>query len=671
MIYRVSLAATLILAVIAHAPTPFALDQILAHPFPENLTASKTGSAIAWTFNERGLRNIYIAEGSAFKPRRLTNYSEDDGRELADLSFSEDGRYLVFVRGGNREAKSPEVWSVTTDDAVLRRLGDGEKPVIAPRNHRVAFLRDRRLWVAPIDGSSPAQIVYVRGASEALSWSPDGEMLAFASNRDSHGFITLFTRVDQPVRYIAPSTSRDSMPVWSPDSNRLAFVRQPGQGPGSFLSPAQGGWTIWLSDLRDETAREVWRSGSRATDSLPEIEGSPNLRWGGANRLVFLSYQDGWPHLYSVPVVGGAALLLTPGPFMVDRLSLTPDGRWIIYSANAGSDREDLDRRHLFKVPVDAAQPTQLTTGRGIEWGPVITGDGRSLAFLSSTALRGSLPAIRSLDGAEARTLGDDHVPVDFPTAGLVTPESVIIRGNDGGEVHGQLFKTNATDTPRPALLFVHDGPAEQMLLGWHYSYDHAFAYALNQYLANRGFVVLSVNYRSSIGYGYAYQQATVAGGPPGYDDMLAAARYLQARSDVDPKRVGIWGASYGGYLTAVALARNSDLFAAGVDVDGSADLISHEIENLTMSVDDECTVTVSSLHWTAPALIIHGDDDGSTRFRLTEQLDRQLRGHGAPIETEVIPTDTLRHLAFKNRQTVAGGVAGYFERVLLNRMAK
>ena len=565
------------------------------------------------------------------------------------------------------------MWSITIADGILKRIGDGGSPVIAPRNHRVAFLKDGRIWVGPIDGSAPAQSVYVRGTSDALAWSPDGETLAFASNRESHGFITLFTRMEQPVRYVAPSTSRDSTPVWSPDGSRLAFTRQPGAGPASFfVFPRLEPWTIFVTDVRSGTAREVWKSGPLAIDSLPDVEGGANLRWGGSDRLVFLSTQDGWPHLYSVPATGGPALLLTPGELTVDRLSLSPDRRWIVYSANGGSDRDDLDRRHIFKVPVDASQPTQLTTGRGIEWGPVIAGDGRTLAYLSSTAFRGPLPMIQLLDGAESRALGEDLVPITFQASQQrVAPESIVIRGRDGGEVHGQLFKADGADRRRPALLFAHDGPAEQMLLGWHYSYDHAFAYALNQYLASRGFLVLSLNYRSGIGYGHAYQHVSVVGGPAGYDDILAAATYLQTRPDVDPKRVGIWGTSYGGYLTAVALARNSDVFAAGVDVEGSPDLISREIESLTVSVDDDCAITLSPLKWTARALIIHGDDDGSTRFRQNTQLDRTLLDHGAPIEIDVIPRDTPRHLIFSNWKTVATKVAGYFERVLLPQSAR
>src|ERR1051326_897446 len=81
------------------APKSFTVDQILGFPSPDNLIASPSGSSIAWTFNERGVRNIYVAEGPDFVARRVTSYSLDDGQELTQLSFSHDGKTIVFVRG--------------------------------------------------------------------------------------------------------------------------------------------------------------------------------------------------------------------------------------------------------------------------------------------------------------------------------------------------------------------------------------------------------------------------------------------------------------------------------------------------------------------------------------------------------------------------------------------
>ena len=220
-------------------------------PQPDNLIASPVGSTIAWTFNERGVRNIYVADAPDFKPRRLTPYTEDDGQELTNLSFSSDGTMLVFVRGGDHgsgrgdapnPAASPiqpkvQTWSVPVAGGAPRLLGDGDDPVIAPDGTRVAFVRDRRIWFVPIDGSEkpPEAAFSLRGTSESPSWSPDGRTLAFVSNRGDHSFIALFTP-GQAIRYLAPSTSRDTSPAWSADGRQIAFLRQPGTG-GTPRSP--------------------------------------------------------------------------------------------------------------------------------------------------------------------------------------------------------------------------------------------------------------------------------------------------------------------------------------------------------------------------------------------------------------------------------------------------
>src|SRR5208283_5973440 len=138
---------------------------------------------------------------------------------------------------------------------------------------------------------------------------------------------------------------------------------------------------------------------------------------------------------------------------------------------------------------------------------------------------------------------------------------------------HAQLFLPhNAGDGLRhPALCFFHGGSRRQMLLGFHYMYYYSNSYAMNQYLASQGYIVLAVNYRSGIGYGMKFREALNYGatGASEYNDVVGAGLYLKNRPDVDPTRIGLWGGSYGGYLTALGLARASNLFAAGVDFHG------------------------------------------------------------------------------------------------------
>lgn len=682
----------------------FTLDQIMSNPFPENLIASPSGSRVAWTFNERGVRNIYVADGPAFAARKVTSYDKDDGQELTNLSFTDDGHTIVYVRGGDHGANWPadgnlqpdpdsnpvqpkmQVWAVGVEGGAPKLLGDGDAPAIAPKTHLVAFERDRRLWIVPIDGSRPAESPFVKGESGSPVWSPDGTTLAFVSNRGDHSFIALFTDLDHPIRYVAPSTSVDSMPRWSPDGARLLFVRQPGRGGVPSLEPHPEPWALWTGDVATLTAREVWKSGTERTDSYPRIAGEMDPQWAAGDRIVFLSYADGWPHLYSVAASGGAATLLTPGTFIVEQAAMSHDGRFVLYSANAGPDRLDSDRRHIFKVPVDRAAAVALTRGADLDWTPVVTGDGRFVVYIDATAQQPPLPAVQPFDGGSARRLAADRVPADFPAAQLVTPEQVVFRASDGVEVHGQLFKPAGDSTRHAALVYVHGGPPRQMLLGWHYMAYYANDYATNQYLASRGFIVLSVNYRLGIGYGYQFHNPEKAGarGASEYLDVVAGARYLQSRPDVDATRMGIWGGSYGGFLTALALGRNSDVFATGVDIHGVHNWVRQGRGTLDLSTALEGDgITEQDVQqqerlayqsspisavatWKSPVLLIQADDDRNVDFHQTVDLKQRLLGQHVDVDELVIPDDIHDFLLWRTWRTVADATAAYLERRLL-----
>src|SRR5581483_9468838 len=376
-----------------------------------------------------------------------------------------------------------------------------------------------------------------------------------------------------------PSTDKDLSPRWSLDGKHVAFVRRLGDGgpPRPLLKQTPQPWSLWVADPTDGSGHPVWQSPDTLAGSYADVEGEVNLHWAEGDRLVFLAYLDDWPHLYSVASTGGTPLLLTPGPFMVEHISESRDHRFMIYDANTGNTKGDDDRRHVFRVPVDRAAPVALTSGESLEWQPLAASD-HVVAFVAATAQQPPSIGIVNLDGKHPATLPAGTLPSDFPVTQLLTPRPVTFKAADGTVIHGQLFEPSGTGprqtAPRPGIVFVHGGPPRQMLLGWHYMQYYSNAYAVNQYLAAHGFVVLSVNYRLGIGYGRTFQQAEHAGpaGAAEYQDVVAGARFLQMLPEVDAKRIGIWGGSYGGLLTALALARNSDIFAAGVDFHGVHD---------------------------------------------------------------------------------------------------
>jgi dipeptidyl aminopeptidase/acylaminoacyl peptidase len=682
-------------ALAAQRPAGFTMRQARSYPFPNELTAAATGSRIAWAMNETGQRNIYVAQGPDFQARRLTNYPTDDAQELTSVLLSDDGTYVVYVRGGDHGSNwddavpvnalsSPvapkvQVWSVRFDGGEPKAIGDGDEPVIAPRSDRVLFVRSGQLWSAPIDGSAPAkQLLAVRGTAGDARFAPDGSRLAFVTFRGDHSFIGVYTNDSTPIQWISPGFNRDRSPRWSPDGTRIAFVRLPGTGgaPDSVLVRRHNPWEIWTADVASGTSRKLWKAPATLRGSVPTTEGGTNLRWG-AGRVVFLSYHDGWPHLYSLAETGGEPLLLTPGSGMAEYISLSPDGQWLVFAGNMGKDALDIDRRHVVRVPVDRAAPEVMTPGAGLEWTPVVTGDGASLAFIGATAQRPPLPSVMPFKaGAAARLVAADRM-ADYPSAQLVTPRQVVFKAPDGVTVHGQLFD-RGDGGRRPAVVYVHGGPPRQMLLGWHYSDYYSNAYAVNQYLASKGFVVLSVNYRLGIGYGYEFHQPDAAGarGASEYQDVRAAAEYLRGLPQVDGSRIGIYGGSYGGYLTALALARNSDLFAAGVDIHGVHDWSVGRVP--TRDRFEEAPDFIRALEtafqsspvaaiatWRSPVFVIHADDDRNVRFNQSTDLVRRLADRGVPYETLVITDDTHHFMRFGHVVTVDSATVEFLARKL------
>lgn len=660
------------------AAQPFSLDRILDYPFPEGLTVDAKGDRIAWVINQDGVRNVWVADAPDFKPQRVTRFPDDDGQELTQLTFSPDGDTLVFVRGGDHDANwphqrapnpahstaEPEVtlWAVAAGHDVARPLTAGDAPAISSRGE-LAYIKDHQVWAMALGAGGaerPKRLFYDRGSDGGLHWSPDGRQLAFVSRRGDHAFIGVYSAGSATLQYIAPSIANDTSPRWSPDGTRLAFIRLPGAGgpPPVLLKRTRTPWSIWVADVRSGRSHAVWKSPDTLNGSFPgDTRGSANLHWADSGqRLVFVADIDGWPHLYSTGLKSGdAPLLLTPGNFMVEDVALARDGRSILYNANTGTTRGDSDRRHLFMVPVAAARPRALTSGTDSQWSPVDLESGQ-IAYLTAGAQVPPQVVLMGAPGAGHRVLQPKLLPADFPTSQLIAPRLVSFHAPDGTLIHGQLFRSPRAAAAQPGIVFVHGGPMRQMLLGWHYSSYYANSYAVNQYLATHGFTVLSVDYRLGIGHGHAFEDPPHAGaaGAAEYQDVLAGAKWLQQLPGVDPARIGIWGGSYGGYLTALALARNSDVFKAGVDMHGMSDLSRSLAAGFmasraryeqgdfeqAMRVAWQSSPDASIAKWTSPVLLIQGDDDHNVHFAQLEDLVPRLRRHHVPHSVIVFPDE-------------------------------
>jgi dipeptidyl aminopeptidase/acylaminoacyl peptidase len=664
----------------------FTIEQVLSAPFPTELTAAPAKGMFAWVFNAEGKRNVLVAEpasgGNGYSVRRLTNYSQDDGQDVGELAWTPDASAIVYVHGGDfefpkREYPNParlaagveqEVFVVPVSGGEPRKIGEGHSPAVSPKGDSVAYVFKGEIWLAKLDGSEkPEQLIHELGENSSLRWSPDGQSIAFVSARGDHDFIGVYSLGSKTVNYLDPSTDRDQEPVWSPDGSKIAFIRIPSKFSLVFAPERTGPpWSIRVADVATGKGHEIWKADPGQGSVFRGIVADNELMWGAGDRIVFPWERDGWTHLYSVPAPGGQVTLMTPGDFEVEYVALSPDRKTVVYCSN----QNDIDRRHIWKVAVDANQPQQLSTGTGIETSPVFASDSRTVAILRSGAQTPLSPAVLGSGGA-IHDLAADQIPHEFPASELVTPQQVIFSAADGMRIHGQLFlPRNVNDgKPHPAIVFFHGGSRRQMLLGWHYMLYYSNAYGLNQYFANHGYVVLSVNYRSGIGYGLDFREALNYGadGASEYNDVQGAGLYLRGRSDVDPKRIGLWGGSYGGYLTAMGLARSSDLYAAGVDMHGVHDW-NIEIRNWIPTYNPEARQDAARLAWESspiasvktwrsPVLLIQGDDDRNVQFSQMGELADALRKQGVQYQELVFPDeihDFLRHKTWVAAYTAA-----------------
>lgn len=687
----------------AWAQSPFTLEQVLSSPFPSQLVAATQGGRVAWVFDVQGVRNLWVAEGPDFAQtaRQLTHYTADDGQPIASLRLTPDGKTAVYALGTElndaQESANPESWTkgakqqlfaldVDSKDkgAAPRLLGDMGCPdegcediAISPDSVWAVWSAKKKLWLSSVDGKQQAkELASERGAAVEPKWSPDSKHIAFVSQRKGHSLIAIYDFEGGSIRYLAPSVDKDSIPRWSPDGKWILFMRTAGDEQKLPLIPVRPQpWSLWIADAVTGTGRLLWRSGEKPEDSLPRLTEDGSLNFAADGRVVFASEQDGRNHLYSI-AASGAAALLTPGDFDVEDVTLSADKKWVIYSSN----QDDVDRRHLWRVAVGGGAPPQaLTSGETMEWSPVQTGDGKSILCLGSTATSPAMPYEVTAKGREM--IAKQALPSDFPLASLVTPKQVIFQSEDGVTLHGQLFLPRNPKGKLPGLVFMHGGPRRQMMLGFHYMDYYHNAYAENQYLASRGYAVLSVNYRLGVMYGRAFREAPngIWRGAAEYKDVVAAGRYLQSLPEVDREKIGLWGGSYGGFLTAMGLARDSDLFKAGVDFHGVHDwsvflterpyfgnlaLRPPDLETaVKLAWDSSPDAYVST--WKSPVLLIHGDDDRNVPFSQTVDLVQRLRAQHVPFEHLIIPDEIHGFLRWKDWIRAYAATADFFDRTL------
>lgn len=662
--------------------------------------------AAAPDFKPRRLTSFLTDDGTDLTNVEIS----DDGSVVVFIRGSAPNREgWVANPSADPNGAERAIWAVKTAGGPAWRVTEGSNPELSPDGKWVLFTKDGQIYRAAVDKAAQTDSMsrglkpFIKewGSQSNPRWSPDGARIAFQTNRNDHSFIAVYDVKKRTVHYVAPFVDFDLSPTWSADSRHIAFIRRPGPAFGQMLQPngtAAGGAAVlqgrgapggrgfgggggggrggrgngaqaadprpglynsafedgstikvMIGDAVSGEARELWHNG-RGDRTFTGINA---ITWAG-DALLFQIEPEEWILMYSLntTVANPQPVVLTPREGMIGNESVqsqwatSMDGKWMYYSTNVG----DIDRRHIWKVPTIGGEAVQITTAE-IETYPMPLASGKQLAVMSATALRPQSVALWPTDANAPKSSEKLLYPTltkDFPMDAQVVPTNVTLTAADGMKFNNQLFvpKDIKPGEKRPAIVFVHGGPSRQMLLGYQYlSFYHVF-YAVNQWLQSQGYVVISVNYRSGIGYGKSFRQAPNTGGngKSEYQDVYAAGKYLQTRDDVDPKRVGIWGLSYGGLLTAEALARNSDLFITGVDLAG-VHLQGNSLDTASVSYKSSSISQISK--WTSPVLLLQGDDDRNVAFAQMVGLVQLLRANKIYHELTVIPDDvheTLLH---------------------------
>lgn len=653
----------------AYTPPPkrpserFTMASIIAAQFIYPPTPSGDGKGLAYITREAKVRNVYYLPLGG-QARRIASYPGDEGQDMSDATaVSRTGGAVAYVHGGrvNRQGDAPnpnsfpdmpqqQVWIVGTRDDAPRYLGPGHDPMFTPDDKYVLWRAGGNVMGAALTWKKGrllgvgAPQEFLTGTRAGLRFSPDGSKVAYEQG-DGVEIYDFATKVGVVIPH---GGDVDKGPAWSPNGGTLIYRRESAKSPDlprntcgreRYCGPreAEQPWSIWAVRVADLKPHMLWQAhagrGSvfyQLDESLSPGQMGDQMFWTANGKIVFPWEGDGWRHLYSIPAAGGDATLLTPGDGEVETAALTRDRAGIVYATNIG----ELGRRHIWRVSFDGAAPKPVTGGEQNQWSPVPLAGGK-VAYIGAGWADPPHVYVRDAVGKTV-TARFPQTPAGFPAKLLVKPQLVSFPASDGQTTHGQLFvpeKPNGC-----AIIFSHGGMLRQMLPGFHYMDAYQYLYEMNQYLASRGCVVLSVDYRSGIMYGLDYRNAPGFGyaGNSELRDFVGAAHFLTARKDVDASRgVGVFGLSWGGYMTSELLAQHSDLFKAGFDMAG--------VHYAGDAAGEKYSAIGNIDTWTSPVFLAQGDDDMNVDFNQGTTLARtlQVRRPSVELKQQVLPGQT------------------------------
>ncbi|MGQ0569245.1 MAG: prolyl oligopeptidase family serine peptidase [Armatimonadota bacterium] len=643
------------------------LDQVLAITFTSAHTWAPDGRRIGFIHDDGGRFSLRVVDAHTGV---VTEVSEGDEAVTAfdwaptgEIAYVQTARVVVarrHVSGSGTTGQHEETWARTVVYA-------GSSPASAvqwsPVGQALAFVAGGRVWTLQFHGpvlrelNLPGRVVQV-DHDPALAWSPDGSAIAAAFEETGQWDLAV-AGADGRLIWRSRTEHLEGPFTWL-RSNRLLFA---------MSSPAYTAREWYVLDfppagLPRLLAREDEPDGLGASF---RAQAHPDGR-----HAVLVLRHEGWWHLYLLDTDTGTVQALTGGAgedvgHAYDHPRISPNGREVVFSTS----RRNLGMRHLFAVDLTtgALRPVLTAAGTSVEteWSP----DGETIAFKYSTVHQAPEIWIVGRDGEGARRLVGS-MPGGIDTGRLALPQETRTRGAHDWEIPGYLLTPRYMEPGRrhPALVYVHGGGMRQMREGFPPLEAYAFFYAVSLWLADRGVISYLVNYRGGIGYGKTFEQGNSGGlAVLECEDVVRAGQYVKGLPYVDPERVGVWGLSYGGWLTLASLCRSPETFALGINIAGIWDFDhwmtwaktayrpafdyfrgrARGTREQRPDVWDGASPRRLVARMRAPLINFHGTNDAAVPFEQLDMIVKDCVAHGKSFETHYYPDET--HL-FTHRAT-------------------
>lgn len=576
---------------------PLTIEQLIDIKHPSDPVWAPNGKYVAFIWDRAGISNLYLAESiGGGQPIPLTSFPEGG---LENTFWSRDSQTVYFARGG-------DLWQVAVSGGSPKPVWTtqaGESDITpSPDRGRVAFVRLNRgadeetsqhseLVVRSLVDRSETPVASDEISIRGIVWSPDGNSLAYTAGAKiihhdeapSYSGAKIIYRTSEyrpgqiyAIRLgggkpVAIGTAEEYGGLAWLDNSHLVF---------DHVSNNFRTYTIYVADASGGPLRSVYEITEKEFWSIPDWGEagaqpwpSPDGKW-----IAFLSDRDGWDHLYVVSASGGEATQLTKGHFEAWRPAWSHDSTRIAFDANE-ADRPGDRQIAIAAIGSDPAHAviTYITGGNGTNIEPRWSADDKRVVY-QHTDTRNSADFFVTEAKANAKAVRlSDSMPASIDKSQFVEPQFVHFPGPDGKPVPGWLFVPRNLDRSKkhPAIIWVHGDGVNQNYDGWHVQRNYAVYYSFHQYLLQQGYVVFAPDYRGSIGYGRDWRNGVYmdVGGKDAQDAWMSA-NFLKTLPYVDADRIGIWGLSYGGFFTLIAMTDQPILFKAGVDVAGVVDYV-------------------------------------------------------------------------------------------------